>query len=97
MTKPKGKTIDDLRALHDKNVVIPNRIRDGLAKVVASGDEWLYESDFLKLTGISVTDIAKFREEFTDFWSEVPAAAGKNTIRRVWFATKKAADAWKAL
>ncbi len=97
MTKPKGKTIADLRAAHDKKVMIPNRIRAAIAAVTTSGDEWAYESDFMNLVkpAISSQDIAKFREQFLDFWAEMPATNGKSSIRRVWFATKKAADEWK--
>ena len=95
MTKKQGKTLADLRATHDKNVVIPNRIKEGLAKMAAAGSEWEYESDFIKLTGTSTTDFAKFREQFIDFWAELPSANGRSSARRAWFATKKLADAWK--
>jgi hypothetical protein len=95
MKKQPGKTLADLRATHDKNVVIPNRIKGALAKMAASGSEWEYESDFLKLSAVSTTDISRFREQFADFWAELPSTNGKSTMRRAWFATKKLADSWK--
>ncbi len=98
MTAPKvKKTLADLSAAHDKNVMIPNRIRQAIAIIGASGDDWIYEQDFLALTkpGISTTDIAKFRGQFTDFWSDMPAVNGKSSVRRVWFASKALAKKWK--
>lgn len=97
-TKLTGKTLADLRAVHDKSVVIPNRIRAAITKMALDGPEnWLYEVDFMKLANVGVIDMRDFREAFKDFWAEMPATNGKSTARRVWFATKKAADAWKAI
>lgn len=98
MTKAKkGNTIADLRAVHDKSVVIPNRIKAALNQLHASGDAWIYESDFMRLCKppVSGQDIARFRDQFQDFWAEMPSVNGKNQVRRVWFATKSAADEWK--
>lgn len=97
MTKAKGRTIADLRATHDKSVVIPNRISAAIAALVQSGDEWIYECDFMKIAKppISSVDISRYRDQFSDFWAEMPTTSGKSSIRRVWFATKKAADQWR--
>lgn len=96
-TAKKGNTIADLRAVHDRSVVIPNRIRAALAALLATGDTYAYESDFIKAAKppISAIDISRFREEFKDFWSETPASNGKSSARKVWFSTKKACDEWK--
>ena len=96
MNKPK-KTINDLRALHDKSVVIPNRIKGALAALKASGDVWAYEADLMALAKppISTTDFARYREGFADYWVEVPAAQGRNATRRVWFATAAAKKSWE--
>lgn len=95
-TAPK-KTLNDLRALHDRDVLVPNRIRAAIAALAASGNEWAYEIDFLKLTSppIGSQDISKYRDQFTDFWASMPATNGRAQIRRVWFVSKKLADAWK--
>jgi hypothetical protein len=99
MSKPikKGNRLNDLRAIHDRNVVIPNRIRAAIATLLASGDEWIYELDFLKLSKppIGSVDISKFRDGFVDYWAEMPSVNGKATMRRVWFATTKACLDWK--
>jgi hypothetical protein len=97
MTEKQKKTLVDLRATHDKNVVIPNRIKAALAALAASGDEFAYEGDFIALTKpkISTTDFAKFRSQFVDFWAEVSDIGSGSNSKRVWFPTKKLADKWK--
>jgi|SRR6266404_6062155 len=96
--KTKPKTLDDLRAAHDKDVIVPNTIKAALARLADSGDAWAYEGDFMKLVspGISTTDISRFRDQFEDHWAVMPSTNGKSSVRRVWFASKKAAAEWKA-
>jgi hypothetical protein len=96
MPKPK-KTLADLRAAHDKAVMIPNRIREALEILAKSGDDWVYEVDFLALTkpGISTIDASKFRNGFEDWWADMPATNGKSSVKRVWFASKKLCAQWK--
>lgn len=91
------QSLADLAALHDKKVIIPTRIRAALTKLQDSGDDWIYESDFLKLVSppIGNNDISKYRDQFADLWTETPSTNGKNSTRRVWFASKKLADKWK--
>lgn len=89
----KAKTLADFRAAHDKNVIIPNKIRAALEQLAKLGPEhYEYEADFLKLAGVSQTDIGKYREKFVDFIVETSAIHGR-TGRRVWFGTVKAAKA----
>jgi hypothetical protein len=86
------KTLSDLRARHDRNVVVPNKIK---AAIAAMTDEWMYESDFISANRFSPPELAKFRDQFSDFWADLPTTNGKSTARRAWFASKKLADAWK--
>src|ERR1700721_4462399 len=98
VTKPKAKlSLADLAALHDKKVIVPTRIRAAHAKLQASGDDWIYESDLLKLVSppIGNNDISKYREQFADLWVETSSTNGKNSTRRVWFSSAKLADKWK--
>lgn len=91
------KTLADLHAAHDKNVMIPNRIRDTLKALAASGDDWMYEQDFIRLSKppIAGMDISRYRDQFTDFWVDTPSTNGKSSSRRVWFASKALAAKWK--
>lgn len=68
-TKQAVKSLDDFRKSHDKNFIIPERIKAGIASLGAGG--WEYEGVFQKANGISVTDGAKFRDGFKDFIVEV--------------------------
>lgn len=79
----KPKTLQDFRAVHDKSFVIPNKIREGLAKL--GNDGWEYETDFVKLCGVSVLDFASFREQFADYYVVV---GGTRSGKRVWAGSK---------
>lgn len=78
----KAKTLDDFRQQHDKNFIIPARIKAGIAKLGVGG--WEEEGPFQKANGISVTDGAKFRDQFAEFIVET----GK---KRVYCGSKKLA------
>jgi hypothetical protein len=91
------KTIADLRAIHDKSVVIPNRIKGALAALKASGDAWTYETDFIRMAKppLSSIDISRFRDQFSEYWADMPAVDGKKTARKVWFTTPAGKKAWE--
>lgn len=90
--KPKsaGKSIADFRAAHDKNFIVPQKIRAALTKIA---DGWEYESDFIRLAGITQTDVGAFREQFAQ---HVVETRGHNN-RRVWAGTEKLADQLRAM
>ena len=86
--KPTGKTLADFRAAHDKNVIVPAKIKKALADMEAEHPEnWSYESDFMKRAGISQTDLGAFRDQFAE---HIVETTGKNT-KLVWFASAKVA------
>lgn len=79
--KKSGRTLNDFRAAHDKNFIVPNKIRAALEKL---GDGWEYEMEFMRLAGICTTDLATFRDQFGD---HIVSTGGKNP-KRVWAGTK---------
>jgi hypothetical protein len=82
----KAKTLADLRAVHDDDVVIPNRIRAQFAAMLKKGpEEWDYESDFLRDAKVSNSKIGAYRDQFTKH-----VAATKDG-KRIWFADAKVA------
>lgn len=88
MTKTKGKTLADFRFAHDRNVVVPNKLKAALAQLAAEGEEnWAYEQDLLGIAKISTTDLSQFRDQFSD---HVVETTGKNA-KRIWFANIKVA------
>ena len=87
-TKPTGKTLADFRAAHDRNVIVPAKIKKALADMEAEhAENWAYEGDFMKRAGISQTDMGMFREQFAE---HVIETTGRNA-KKVWFASAKVA------
>ena len=80
--KPAGKSLAEFRAAHDKAFIVPQKIREGLKKL---GGGWEYEVNFLKLAGLSTTDLANHRDAFTDHIVLV------ERTKRVWCGTKELA------
>lgn len=79
-----GRSVEDFRKAHDRNYIIPAKITAGLEQL---GDSWCYEGEFLKLSGLSTTDLALFREQFEAHW----VVADKSSKKRVWCGTVKLA------
>ena len=77
-----GRPLSEFRAAHDKNFIVPAKIKDALK---ALGDGWEYEAQFIRLAGISQTDMGNFREQFSDHIVLV------DRTKRVWAGTKSAA------
>ena len=91
MTAAKPRTLADFRAAHDKNVIVPNKIRKALEDLKKIGPEHFeYEAEVIKLSGVSQTDIGVFRDQFAEHIVETPAQHGKSS-KRVWFADPKVA------
>lgn len=88
-TKSKTKTLSDFRAVHDKNFVVPEKIKAGLAKLGKDG--WEYEAEFMKMCGVGTIDFARFREQFEEFYVIVPGTNGTKSSKRVWAGSKAAA------
>lgn len=81
-----GKSLSDFRAAHDKNFIVPGKIKAGLEKLGPEG--WEYEVEFIRTCGLSTTDFAAFRDQFEDFSVNV---GGRNP-KRVWAGSKALAD-----
>lgn len=77
------KSLADFRAVYDKNTIIPQKIREGLAAL--GNDGWENELDFIKLCGVSTIDFGRFREEFAEFYVTI---GGARANKRVWAGSK---------
>ncbi len=89
-TKTKPKTLSDWQAAHDKNVLVPNRIRAAFEKMKAAGEDWHYEQDFERLADVGHLDMVKFREQFAKHIVQSTAVRGK-AVKIGWFADPKVA------
>lgn len=87
----KSKPVNNMaafRAAHDKNVIVPAKIRAAFAAMLKESPEaWRYEGEIITLARISTTDMGAFREQFKDHIIDTTGKAGK----RVWFADPKMA------
>lgn len=85
------KDIAMFRELHDKDVIVPRKIRAALEALLKDGPEsWEYEGDLIKMSGISQTDMSKYREQFLDHIVAAPGTSNR-AGRNVWFAAIKVA------
>lgn len=80
----KGKSLEEFRSAYDKNYIVPKRIKDALDKL---GESWEYEIEFIKLAGISITDLARFREQFEAHIVPVKVSNGGSHRKNVWAGT----------
>lgn len=91
-TAPSKKTLADLAAVYDRKMIVVKKIKDALAVLKATGDDFAYENDFCAFVRprISHADLAKHRPDFAEFWTELPALSfkGGSSARRAWFPTK---------
>ena len=87
--KPAGRSITDFRAEYDKSYIVPRKIRDGLK---ALGGGWEYEVAFAKLAGVSLADLAIFREDFAEY-----VVTLSRDSRRAWAGTPASAEAMRKM
>ena len=84
----KPKTLADFRAAHDLSVIVPTKLKQTLAEMLAEhAENWLYEVDFLKRAGVSNAYISGFRDQFA---AHIVETRGHNS-KRIWFASPKVA------
>lgn len=85
-TKMKPRNPEAFRSAHDKSLIVPAKIRDGIKAMGANG--WLYESEFIAAIDVAHTDFGRFKAQFEEF---TVTPRGKNP-RRVWCGSKKLAE-----
>lgn len=83
--KSAGKSLADFQAVYDRNYIVPKKIRDALEKLGPDG--WENEIEFIKLAQISVTEMARYREQFAAHVVEVRAHG--SVQKRVWAGSAK--------
>ncbi len=90
--KPKPRTADDFRAAHDKDVIVPNKIRTGLTALLEIGPQhYEYDEGFRALCGLQGADLANYRGKFVNHWFMTPGTSGGKGVKRVWFGDAKVA------
>lgn len=80
----KGKTLADFRHTYDKSTIVPAKVKAALKELGVTG--WEYESQFHKLAGVSLMDLAMFRELFADY------IVNLKDNKRAWAGSTKTAN-----
>jgi len=73
-----GRSLSDFRSLYDKNKIVPAKIKAALANM----PDWLYETEFSKLSGVSLSDLGAYRDQYADHVVQT-----RVDHRRVWART----------
>ena len=85
----KVKTLSDFRNTYDKATIVPAKVKAALKVLGASG--WEYEVAFVKLAGVSLMDLALFREEFA------PYIVNLKDNKRAWAGSTKTATTMREM
>ena len=89
MKDREGRSLAEFRAEHDKDFIVPKRIKEGL-KALGSG--WAYEVQFAKAAAISLSDLNAYRSLFEPHVVVVNRAG-----KRAWAGTKEVAAKMRAM
>lgn len=73
---PKVKTLADFKSVHDRDTVVPDRIKKALSLLGHGG--WEYEAELSRLATIRLGDLHNFRDKFADYVVELKGG------RRAW-------------
>lgn len=84
--KATGRSLDEFRKTFDRSHIVPTRIKAALESL---GTAWMTEIEFAKLAGVSIPDLALFREPFE---GHVVVLPGQHKGKRLWAGTKAAAN-----
>jgi hypothetical protein len=57
-----GRSLTEFRATYDKATIVPTRVKAALKALGAGG--WEYENIFARAAGVSLSDLANFRDAF---------------------------------
>lgn len=75
--------MSDFRNAYDLNTIVPKKVAEGFRKL---GSGWLYESEFVKLSGLTLKDISAFRDNYSEHIVVV------RDSRRIWVGRKSVAE-----
>jgi hypothetical protein len=79
-----GRSLAEFRAAYDKSTIVPGRVKAAIKALGAGG--WEYEVQFARNAGVSLADLAAFRDEFASHIVQLKEG------RRAWAGSAKAAQ-----
>ena len=89
VTVKKGKTLADFRQAYDKATIVPAKVKAALKELGANG--WEYESQFHRIAGVSLSDLAMFRDQFAGH------IVNLRDSRRAWAGSEKTAKTMREM
>ncbi len=81
-----GRTLADFKNTYDANIVVPAKIEAALARI---GSEYRTALEFQKEADVSMTELARFRDQYEEYIAVVKTKDSKP--RDMWFGTIEAA------
>jgi hypothetical protein len=89
--KSSSNTLADFKSTHDASTRYAEKIKSALHSLSLEGPEaWENEGKFMKRCGVAASVFPDFREQFKDYWVDVPRTSGSQ-VKRAWFGDKKVA------
>lgn len=89
--KPTQNTLADFRSTHDSSTRYADKIKVGLKSLAAEGPEaWEHEGKFIRRCGMAAHQFPDFRDQFKDYWVNVPRNRESQALR-AWFGDKRVA------
>ena len=76
ITNSKVKTLADFKSAHNRDTIVPQKIKQALTMLGRGG--WEYELAFSKMAIIHLSDLGNFRDQFADYIVELKGG------RRAW-------------
>lgn len=83
-SKKLGRSLADFRSEHDKDFIVPGRIKKALETL---GEAWEYETDFARLAGVGLADLGIYRDKFEEYYVVVNRSG-----KRAWSGSKATAQ-----
>ena len=78
------KSLVDFRLAYDKDTIVPKKIRETLTEV---GAGWVYESEFVRMSGVTYADLGTYRDEFSEHIVWI-----KRESKRAWTGSVETAE-----
>ena len=89
-TRGPVRSLADFMNEYDKDTIVPQKIDEALEKIGADG--WVYESEFVKIAGVSFMDLGTYRDEYADHIVFI-----KRDSKRVWAGSAELARKMKEM
>ena len=84
-----GRSLAEFRSVYDKATIVPTKVKAALKALGAGG--WEYEVQFARTAGVSLADLANFRDQFA------PHIVSLREGRRAWAGSAATASAMREM